>query len=273
MLGPMSYEHLEIDMADGVGWIWLNRPEKRNALSEDMWTDLPQAVLRLSDEPAVRSVVVAGRGPAFSVGIDLAFLAGLSPQGASPAVANRSTYRKIKELQQTMTAFAACPKPVIAAVHGYCLGAGIDLITACDIRLAASDATFGVRETRLGLVADVGTLQRLPQIIAPGHCAELVYTGRDIDAAEAARIGLVNRIYTDIDELMDGAGIIARQIAANSPLAVEGSKAVMTAGGGRSVTEALDYVALWNSAFLVSNDLFEGLAAASEKRPGNFTGT
>lgn len=269
----MGYDHLTLDVRDGLGWLWLDRPEKRNALSADMWADIPAAVAELGEDDRVRALVVAGKGPAFTVGIDLAMLMALQPEGSSAAESNRLLYLEIKRLQNTMSAFADCPKPVIAAVHGYCLGAGIDLITACDIRLAATDAVFSVRETRLGIVADVGTLQRLPRTIAPGLAAELVLTGRDVDAAEAARIGLVNRVYRDHDALMEAAQALGEEIAANSPLAVEGSKAVMAAGADMSLDRALDHVALWNSAFLRSNDLTEAFSAHVEKRPPRFTGT
>jgi enoyl-CoA hydratase len=172
-----------------------------------------------------------------------------------------------------MSAFADSPKPTIAAVHGYCLGAGIDLITACDIRIASADATFSVRETKMGLVADVGTMQRLPKIIAPGHVAELVFTGRDIGAAEAERIGLVNRVHDDAEAMMAAVHEMAEEIAANSPLVIQGAKRVLAAEADMSTEAALDHIALWNSAFLWSNDLNEAMMAFMEKRPPNFTGT
>ncbi len=158
-------------------------------------------------------------------------------------------------------------------MHGYCLGAGIDLITACDIRLAAGDAVFSVRETRLALVADVGTLQRLPRVLGAGPAAELIYTGADVDAGRAERIGLVNQVHPDVDSLHVAAQEMGEAIAANSPLAVQGSKAVLAAGAEMSVEQALDHVALWNAAFLHSNDLSEALAALAEKRLPRFTGT
>lgn len=269
----MGYEHLTVERRDGVGWLWLDRPDKLNALSADMWSDLPVAVGELADDRAVRAVVVAGKGPAFTVGIDLGMLASLQPEGRSQTEIKLRVYQEIKRLQDTMSAFSECPKPVIAAVHGYCLGAGIDLITACDIRLAAQDATFSVRETRLALVADVGTLQRLPEVVSAGHAAELAYTGRDIDAARAEKIGLVNDVYADVDSLHAAAQTMGQEIAANSPLSVQGSKAVLRAGSEMSTDQALDHVALWNAAFLHSNDLMEALTARAEKRPPEFDGT
>jgi enoyl-CoA hydratase len=267
-----SWQHLAIERQGPVAWVWLDRPEKHNALSADMWNDLPEAAGLLAADPEVRVIVVAGRGPSFTVGIDLQMLASLAPAGESEAARRMALYRNIKKMQHTFTALAACPQPVIAAVHGYCLGAGIDLITACDIRLASAEAVFSVRETRMGLVADVGTMQRLPRIVAPGHVAELVFTGADIPAGRAAEIGLVNRVLPDRDSLWQAAADLAAEIAANSPLVVQGAKSVLAAGEGRSVEEGLDYVALWNAAFLLSDDLAEALAAFAEKRPGDFKG-
>lgn len=274
MLGLMGYEHLEIEVGDHVGWLWLNRPEKHNALSADMWADIPGAVAELADDPEVRVVVVAGRGAAFTVGIDLGMLMVVN-QNDEPSEATRkmALYRTVKRMQDTMTAFERCPKPVIAAVHGWCIGAGVDLITACDIRLASADAAFGVRETKIALVADVGTLQRLPKVIAPGHVAELAFTGKDIDAAEAERIGLVNRVYRDHDALLEAAGQMAAEIAANSPFVVQGVKAVLQAEEGMSTAAALDHVALWNTSFLMTDDLVEAMNAFVERRPPEFKGT
>ena len=189
--------------------------------------------------------------------------------GARNEAGNRATLREARRL---LDAMAECPKPVIAAIHGYCIGAGVDLITACDIRYATVDAVFSVRETRLAMVADVGTLQRLPRIIDPGRVAELAYTGRDFDVSEAEAMGLVTKVLRDPEATLGAAFATAEEIAANSPLAVQGTKAVLRAGEVRSVGEALDYVALWNAAFLHSDDLGEAMTAFVEKRPPEFEG-
>jgi enoyl-CoA hydratase len=222
----------------------------------------------------VRVIVIAARGSAFSVGIDLKAFGPILMGGDESNVASRmEMYRSAKRLQNTFSSIANNPKPVIAAIHGYCLGAGIDLISACDVRFASSDAVFSVRETRIGMVADVGTIQRLPKIINPGAVADLVYSGRDVDAREALSMGLVTRVLDDAASTQAEAHELASQIAANSPLAVQGSKAVLRAGEGRSVDEALDYVALWNSSFITSNDFKEAIIAFIEKRDPEFTGT
>ncbi len=269
----MSFEHLEIDQTGHVATLWLNRPEKLNALSEDMWRDIPEAVARLDEDDTVRVIVLAGRGKAFSVGIDLGLLTSLQPTGSSPADGNRKLYSEIKRLQATVSSFAATAKPVIAAVHGYCLGAGANLISACDIRLASTDATFSIRETKMGLVADIGALQRLPAIVGNGVTAEMAMTGADYSADWAREHGLVNRVFDDHDALMIGAHDLASEIASNSPLVTQGIKRILQANDGRTVDQALDYMAQWNSSFLISNDLMEAMAAFLDKRDPDYTGT
>ena len=269
-----------VDLADHVATVWLDRPDKMNAFGLDAWNDLPPIMEALSADTEVRVVVIAAKGKAFTVGIDLmAFGPALMAGGVDPASAPTSevgrrmaTYEMVKRMQRTFTSIADCPKPVIVAVHGYCLGAGIDLITACDIRLATSDAVLSVRETKIAMVADVGTMQRLPKIVDPGRVAELVYTGADFSGDEAHAMGLLNHVYADREALLEAATTMARQIAANSPLAVQGAKAVLRAGEGRSIEESLDYVAVWNAAFLHSNDLMEAIAAFVEKRDPKFGG-
>jgi enoyl-CoA hydratase len=273
---------LSVDFDSHIATVWLDRPEQRNAFAHDFWADLPAIMEALGDDDETRVVVVAARGKSFTVGIDLKafgpmFMNGgvdpdLDPQPTSEVAKRRALYQGIRRLQKTFTAIAECPKPVIAAIHGHCIGAGIDLITACDIRYASSDAVFSVRETKIAMVADVGTVQRLPSIIDPGRVAEIIYTGRDFDAQEAQEMGLVSRVFPDSDGVFKAAFELAGEIAANSPLAVQGAKAVLAAGEGRSVDENLDYIALWNAAFIQSDDFVEATMAFLQKRPPEFTG-
>jgi enoyl-CoA hydratase len=179
----------------------------------------------------------------------------------------------IERMQASVTSLAACRKPVVAAVHGYCLGGGVDLITACDVRLASDDAVFSVRETKMAIVADLGSLQRLPRIVGAGHAAELALTGRDIDAERARSIGLVNDVVPGgADGVRARARQLADEIAQNSPLAVQGTKSVLAANDGRTIDEGLQFVAWWNSLYLRSDDLTEAVTAFFEKRPPKFTG-
>jgi enoyl-CoA hydratase len=180
--------------------------------------------------------------------------------------------RTIQRLQSRLDAVAACPVPVVAAVHGWCIGGGVDLIAACDVRLCSADARFSVRETKVGIVADLGSLQRLPFIIGQGHTRDLAFTGKDVDAARAERIGLVNEVFPDQAALLEGARQAARAIASNPPLTVRGVKRVLDFGVGKTPAEGLEYVAAYNSAFLASEDLGEALAAFLEKREPNYRG-
>jgi enoyl-CoA hydratase len=268
----VGYEHLEVEFDGQVATIWLNRPEKLNAMCADMWDDLPRAMAEIDAEESIRVVLLAGRGLSFTVGIDIEMLSALQPDSGSQPAANARIYQTIRHLQRTATCLAESSKPVLAVVQGHCLGAGMDLITACDIRIAASDATFSVRETRMGLVADVGTLQRLPVIVCAGHTAELALTGDDIDAETAHRIGLVNHVGPDHESALAYGRALAGRIAANSPIVTQGVKRVLAANDGRTVDEALDYVAQWNASHLLSTDLSEAVAAFLERRDPDFTG-
>ena len=274
---------IEHDQAEAVATLWLDRAEARNAMGVDLWRDLPRAMAVLSADTSVRVVVVAAQGPHFSVGLDLKAMGGMLTAGggtsgaagsapASMAARARSSRAEVLRLQDAITAVARCPKPVIAAVHGYCIGGGVDLIAACDIRLASSDAVFSVREAKVAIVADLGSLQRLPAIINAGHLAELAYTGKDISAERAKEIGLVNDVAADVEGVHKAARALAAEIAANSPIAVQGTKAVLAANEGRTVAEGLDYVATWNAGMLASDDLVEAMTAFMEKRPPKFTG-
>jgi enoyl-CoA hydratase len=278
---------LSIEQHDAVATVWLDRPEARNAMGPELWTDLPRAMHAVSEETAVRVVVVAARGPHFSVGLDLkamgSVLSGDGDDGGgdggsdgspapSMAARARKSRREVLRLQASISAVALCPKPVIAAVHGYCIGGGVDLIAACDIRLASADAVFSVREAKVAIVADLGSLQRLPAIIGAGHLAELAFTGKDIDAARAREIGLVNEVAADAGAVQAAAAALAGEIAANSPIAVQGTKSVLAANDGRTVAEGLDYVATWNAGMLASDDLVEAMMAFMERRPPKFTG-
>ena len=275
---------LSIERDEEVATLWLDRPEARNAMGVDLWRDLPRAMGVLTDDNSVRVIVVAAKGPHFSVGLDLKAMGSVLSGGgetqaqggdarpASMAARARGARIEVKRLQDSITAVAACPKPVLAAVHGYCIGGGVDLIAACDIRLASADALFSVREAKVAIVADLGSLQRLPAIISAGHLAELAFTGKDITAERAKEIGLVNDVATDAEGVLKAARTLAAEIAANSPLAVQGTKAVLAANEGRTVAEGLDYVATWNAGMLASDDLVEAMTAFMEKRSPKFTG-
>jgi enoyl-CoA hydratase len=273
-------EVISLEADHHVATLWLDRPEKRNALGPAFWADLPVAMAAIGATPGIRTVVVAARGPHFSVGLDLVAMPGLLGPGGDGSAARpsraeqaRSARSEVLRLQASVSSIAECPLPVIAAIHGYCIGGGVDIAAACDIRLASADALLSVREAKVAIVADLGSLQRLPRIIGKGHLAELAYTGKDITAERARAIGLVNDVSADAAAVLADARSLAAEIAANSPVAVQGTKAVLTACEDRSVADGLDYVATWNAGHLASDDLVEAMTAFREKRPPTFTGT
>ncbi len=272
-----SSDVITIEKTGAVATIWLDRPDKYNALSEPFWLAIPEAVKSLEADADIRSIIVAGRGKHFCVGIDLV-QSGMGthqrPVGESEAVANLKQLQGTSKFQAAISSLAECPLPVIAVIHGHCLGAGIDMVTACDIRIAAADSNFSVRETRIGLVADVGTLQRLPKILNAGHVAELAYSAKDIDAARAEKIGLVNDVYESFDAAYAAGMALAEVIAANPPMAVRGTKFMLQ----QSETLTTEQSLLMNGMFtmmtsLRSNDLQESMHAFAERRPPVYTGT
>lgn len=270
---------LTLEINDTIATVWLDRPEKLNAMSQEVVADIPRAMAAIAADDSVRAVVIAGRGKSFCVGIDLAGLggAGSKIEGGEKVSGATAALRQMKvtqNFQAAITSVAECPVPVIAAIHSYCLGAGMDLVTACDVRLATEDALFGVRETKIGIVADVGTLQRLPGIVGDGHVAELAYTGKDIGAARAEKIGLVNDVYADADSVYAAAIEMATEIASNAPLAVRGTKFILQQSEDLTTEQSLLLNGLWTMVTtLNSNDLGEAMAAFSQKRAPNFTGS
>ncbi len=267
---------MNITREGSVAHVLLDKPDKLNAFGRAFWSEAAPALEELGEDTSVRAIVVSGAGRAFTAGLDIPDVMQslpIDPAGGPPDGSRQAKLHKtIRGMQTAITAFERCPVPVIAAVHGYCLGAGVDLITACDIRLASADATFGVRETRLAMVADVGTLQRLPRIVGPGIARELVYTGRDFDAAYAERIGLVNRVLPDPDAVLAAARELAQEIAANAPLAVRGSKHVLNEAQRHAIDRNLEYVATYNAAHLVTQDLGMAVTAALTKQTPEFSG-
>jgi delta(3,5)-delta(2,4)-dienoyl-CoA isomerase len=249
-----------------VVFVSLNRPEKRNAISAAMWKEIGSAFSqlgRLGDD--CRCVVLRGEGKAFTAGLDISDSSILmnGSEGIDPARRGLSFLPKILEMQASLTAIEDCPLPVIAALHGSCIGAGVDLITCCDIRLAQVGTTFSVREVQLGLAADVGTLQRLPKITGcDSRIRELCYTGEIFDHQEALRLGLVSRVCEDV--LQDSLNLASR-IACNSPVAVIGTKRSLLYSRDHTVQEGLNHIATHNALALMTDDIPAAFMAASKK--------
>lgn len=265
---------LTVAVDAGVAELRMNRPKQANSLSRDMWSELRAAAHALDIDPLVRVVVLAGEGKHFCAGIDTAmlgeFLQLRAGDGGCSGRANEELRRIILDLQDVITSFERCRKPVLAAVQGACIGAGLDLAVACDLRYASADATFILKEVDMGLAADVGVLQRLPRIVGEGVARELAYTCRPVSGVEAAQLRLVNRCFDTADELAEGVAEIARELAAKSPLALRGTKQAITYARDHSIADGLEQIATWNGATLLSADLDEALAAFQEKRPGRY---
>jgi len=258
-----------------VATLWLDNPDRRNAMGPEFFTELPQVIAQLDADADVRAVVVAAKGPHFSTGLDLMKMAGdLGPALMDGGLAKEryDLFRKIAEMRRGFDAISASNKPFVAAIHGLCIGGGLDLVAACDIRVAAKSTKLGVRETKIAIVADMGSLQRLEKIVGRGHLRELALTGRDIDADRAQRIGLVNDVYADEAATLEAARALATEIAANAPLVVQGTKEVLRHSARVGEDAGLEYAALWNAAHLASHDLREAMSAFVERRKPAFTG-
>lgn len=267
-----AFETLNVSLQAGVARIELNRPHKANAINAAMWRELREAMEWLDTTPQARVGILSAAGAHFSAGLDLAMLDELKAQTAD-ACDGRSrekTRRNILDLQDTVTAIERCRKPVIAEIHAACVGGGIDIVTACDMRYCCEDAWFSVKEIDVGLVADVGTLQRLPRLVGEGMARELAYTGRRFSGAEAARMRLVNCCHETRAELSAVVADIAAQLAAKSPLCLRGTKEMISYVRDRPVADGLNYIATWNAAMLYSEDLDEALRAAREHRAPTF---
>ena len=270
-----DYESLTVEVKDNVAQVTLTGPGKGNAMGPAFWAEMPMVFGELDADPEVRAIVLTGSGRNFSYGLDLLAMGGTLPSmgGGEVSARPRSEFHAtVKRMQQSITAVADCRTPTVAAIQGWCIGGGVDLISAVDIRYASADAKFSVREVKLSIVADVGSLARLPYILSDGHLRDLALTGKDIDAARAEKIGLVNEVLPDAEACLAAAHATAAEIAGNSPLVVRGIKDVLDEQRVDEVAASLRYVAAWNSAFLPSRDLKEGIAAMFEKRAPNFTG-
>ena len=264
----MPYQTLTLEINNHIAQVTLNRPEKRNALDESGWRELRQVFTTLDETPEARVIILRGEGQHFCAGIDLALLMSIQQQvqDACEGRKREKLRHLIFGLQAPINAIEQCSKPVLAAIHGGCIGAGVDIVSACDMRYATEDGYFTIKEIDMGMVADLGTLQRLPKLIGDGLAREMAYTGRKVFGPEAQAIGLVNRAYPDQATLLTEVQAIAETIAAKSPLSIRGSKEILRYSRDHSVEEGLNYVALWNAAMILSDDLMEAFQATMEKR-------
>jgi enoyl-CoA hydratase len=270
---PPVLEALRVTLADGIATVTLNRPDKANAMNWAMWQDIRTAMQWVDRTPEARVAIIDAEGKHFTSGIDLTMMMGLQAQIKDDCDGrSREKLRQlVLELQDTLSSIERCRKPVLAAIHGGCVGGGVDLISCTDMRYCAADAYFTIKEIDIGMVADVGTLQRLPKIIGnQGIVREMAFTGRRVDAAEALQIGLVNKVYDSREALQAGVREMAALIAAKSPLSIRGTKEMLNYSRDHSVADGLNYIATWNSAMLMSGDLMTAMMANMAKQTPQF---
>jgi len=270
-----NYEFYLVEKKPPIAWVYLNRPEKKNAMNSSGWEETVPIFEDIDQDDDIRSVIITGKGSCFCVGLDLASLEAELPELKEQKQQGGTKWRlihKIYAAQEGMSCIERCQKPVIAAIHGYCVGGGLDMATACDIRLSSEDAIFSLREAAVGIVADMGVLQRIPTIVGQGIARELAYTAKNISAARAKEILLINEVFKSHKDLLEGAEKMALDIAGNAPLAVRATKDVLNYGVGKSVDDGLKYVASLSGNIIPSDDLMEAVAAFSEKRKPRFTG-
>ncbi len=271
----MSYECFDVEISDKVGHIRMNRPEKSNSMVAAFWRELPEIVDDWSASGEVRAVVLSSIGRHFCSGMDLEVFGSSDDIGPTSATGHRSRRNErfrstALKLQDTFTALERARMPVLCAIQGACVGGGIDLVSAADMRYADATAFFSIAEINIAMTADVGTLQRMPKLVPEGIVRELAYTGRRWSAEEAFAAGFVNAVFDDHESLIAGVLEIAKEIAQKSPMAVWGTKATMHYARDHSVADGLEYIANWNAGMFDTDDMAEAFAAKVEQRPAQF---
>ena len=268
----MSYKTLTVTMDGHVARITLDRPDRLNAMNADFWNELPAAVRALDASGDIRAIVIDANGKHFTAGLDLGmFGAPPDPADVNARVQKAARFRHNTALmQQTFSALEDCRVPVIAALHGGCIGGGVDLISACDLRYASRDAYLTVYEINVGLTADVGTFPRLCKLLPEGIVRELAYTGRRMGAEEGERRGLFNEVLDSKEATLERALEMAKEIAGKSPLAVHGCKRMITYARDHNTADSLDYVVTWNAGMLHSEEVMAAVTAGKTGQPGDY---
>lgn len=269
----MSYKALKVEIADKIAHIQLNRPDAYNSMNLDFWKELPAVVQEISDAASARVIVLSSTGKHFCAGMDLSVFTDGSAikNDVEPGRRHLDLRNSVLQLQDVFNRFENARMPVLAAVQGGCIGGAVDMVSACDSRYCTEESFFSIEETKLGMTADLGTMQRLPHLIPQGLMRELAYTGRRMYAAEAKEFGLVNKVYSDQNAMLEGVMEIAGQIAARSPLAVTGAKEMINYSRDHNMADSLNAMSLWQSGMYQPQvDMMETFAAKMEKREPKF---
>jgi enoyl-CoA hydratase len=257
----------KVSIDNQVAHIQMSRPAEMNSMNKAFWKELPVLVHKIDNDSLARVIVISSTGKHFSAGMDLSvFSSGNStPMSGDPIRMAENLRRVVLQLQDSLSSLEKVRIPVLAAIHGGCIGGALDMVCAADCRYVSEDAYFTIKETELGMTADVGTLQRFPKLVSPGIVKELAYTGRKFGAQEAKEMGLVNAVFPDQKSLVAGVLEIAKAMAKNSPLAVIGCKEMINYSRDHSVQDSLNYMATWQSGMFRPNDMMKSFAAKAQK--------
>ena len=272
----MNYESFKYSSEKGVGHLVLNKGEDLNKMTMNFWYELPKILDEIDRDASLRVLILSSTGKHFCAGMDLKNFGTLGNDSEKKtnvpdkARIGENLYRVAKELQDMLSKLEKLRIPVLAGIQGGCIGGGLDLVTAADMRFASKDAFFCIQEINIGMAADIGTLQRLPRVIPEGKVRELAYTGRRMPAEEALEAGLVNKVYESHEEMVAGLKEMATVIASKSPLAVYGTKAILNFSRDHTIAEGLEYNALWSGAMLPQEDMAEAMMSNMEKRDPEF---
>ena len=272
----MNYESFKYSSEEGIGHLVLNKGEDLNKMTMNFWYELPKILDEIDRDASLRVLILSSTGKHFCAGMDLKNFGTLGNDSEKKtnvpdkARIGENLYRVAKELQDMLSKLEKLRIPVLAGIQGGCIGGGLDLVTAADMRFASKDAFFCIQEINIGMAADIGTLQRLPRVIPEGKVRELAYTGRRMPAEEALETGLVNKVYESHEEMVAGLKEMAIVIASKSPLAVYGTKAILNFSRDHTIAEGLEYNALWSGAMLPQEDMAEAMMSNMEKRDPEF---
>lgn len=271
-MSDFSFNSFKVTLADHIAHVQLSRPEALNSMNTDFWLELPQCMRAIEASGEARVIVISSTGKHFSAGMDLGVFTNPKtvPMTGDPGRMGENLRRTVLQLQACLSSLEEVRLPVLTAIQGGCIGGALDMVCAADCRYATADAYFTIKETELGMTADVGTLQRLPKLIPQGVVRELAYTGRKFSAAEAKTHGLVNEVYETQEAMLDAVMTIAKQIAAHSPLAVTGCKEMLNYSRDHSVEDSLKYMATWQSGMFRPNDMMKTFQAKVTKQAPQF---
>jgi len=268
-----QYTCFNVTISDRIAHIQFSRPDALNTFTPDAWVELPAIVRDIDRGAKARVIVVSSTGKHFTAGMDLAVFMqpeGITGQSRDPHLKAEQFRANLRTLQDSFTCLDQARVPVIICVQGGCIGAGVDMISACDIRLATKDAYFCIAEINIGMTADVGTYPRLCHLMPEGWVRQMSYTGERLPAAKALQLGLVNETFDTQQAMLDHAMSLAREIASKNPLAVTGAKAMINYARDHTIADGLDYIGVWNAAMLSGAHMKEAFSAKAEKRDSNF---